>query len=166
MIYHNWEALCGLTNQMSEKKNLLKYEHKHTRRLKRQTQTSVWWWIRRWEITHITGGGELKLHGSSLRQSALHFPAILIAVAACHQTVSAQRASEDNVTNFTKKGTKDRREALCVNETDCRKQLCQNRRRSSSSALQTRNPSKIKQCTDKKGELLFTLNVLLFVVFE
>lgn len=132
-------------------KETLEYEHKHKGRQKRQVHTHISLMMNKEmrEITHITGGGELKLHGSSLRQSTLRFPAILIAVVACHQTVSAQRASEDNVTNFTKKGTKDRKEALCVNETDFRKQLCQNKRRSSPT-LEKRNFSKMKLCTDNR----------------
>lgn len=131
-------------------KEVLEYEHKHKGRQKRQAHTDISLMMNKEmrEITRITGGGELKLHGSSLRQSTLCFPAILIAVVTCHQTVSAQRASEDNVTNFTKKGTKDRKEALCVNETDFRKQLCQNKRRSP--ILEKRNFSKMKPCTDNR----------------
>lgn len=80
------------------------------------------------EITHITGG-ELKPYGSSLRQSTLCFLATLIAVSACQQSVSAHSALPDNVTSLTKTGTKEKRVPLFVNETDCRKGICQNERR-------------------------------------
>lgn len=75
--------------------------------------------------SHITGGGELRLNGSSLKQSTSCFRVTLVAVIACQRSVSAWCASYDNVTNFTKKGTKGRRGVLCANETDHRKQLCQ-----------------------------------------
>lgn len=49
-------------------KEVLEYEHKHKGRQKRQAHTDISLIMNKEmrEITRITGGGELKLHGSSL----------------------------------------------------------------------------------------------------
>lgn len=73
--------------------------------------------MREISYNHITGG-ELKLDGSSLRQSTLCFLHTLTAVITCQQNVSAQCASQDNVTSLMKKASKAKSEVIFVNETD------------------------------------------------